>query len=127
MASKGAGKGAQPPTAQRAPSRGTDFLIGSLVLIGIIHVISMLGVESYRFIMSQREIERLSQDVAQLEVEVAQLQAVVEHGDNPVYREQLARCAGFVMPDEARYLTLIEGLKRPVPLANPCAGQISGF
>jgi outer membrane murein-binding lipoprotein Lpp len=122
-----ANKRAELPAVGRVSLRGADILVGVLALVGIIHIISMLGVESYRSVMSSREIQRLSSDVAQLEAEVAQLQAVVEYGDTPAYREQLARCAGFIMPDEVRYLTLIEGLERPVPLANPCAGQVSGF
>jgi outer membrane murein-binding lipoprotein Lpp len=86
-----ASKRAELPAVRRVPLRGADILVGVLALVGIIHIISMLGVESYRSVMSSREIQRLSSDVAQLEAEVAQLQAVVEYGDTPAFREQLAQ------------------------------------
>lgn len=117
------------PAAARAPAglRGLELLIGVLLVCGAVHALSMLGVESFRAVMSAREIQRLSQEVAQLELEREQLAAIVEHGSDPAFLEQLARCAGFIRPDELRYVTWLEGLTEPTPLANPCAGRLAGL
>ena len=85
---------------------GTTLLL--IAVIGCIHVVSMLGVELYRNVVSRQEIMRLSGDIASLQDELASLQAVVDHAGDAQYREQLARCLGFVRPDETRYMTLAE-------------------
>lgn len=77
-----------------------------LAILGSIQAIVMLGVEAHRAVEGQRAIARLNVDIASLEVEAAGLAAIVEHADDPVYREQLARRRGFVYPDEVRVVPL---------------------
>ncbi|HEX7003825.1 MAG TPA: septum formation initiator family protein [Trueperaceae bacterium] len=69
------------------------------------HLLFMLGVEGIRYFRAQMSIERLEREVADLESEARALQAVIEHGDDQRYREQLARRLGYMYPDEARIVT----------------------
>lgn len=81
------------------------FLI-ALALLGTLQVVVMLGVEAHRAVEGQRAIARLQDDIAELQAEAAGLEAIIEHGSDPVYREQLARRRGFVYPDEVRVVPL---------------------
>ena len=101
---------AKSPQSKRKerPDRVISTVLLLIAVIGCIHVMSMLGVELYRAVTSRQEIARLSGDVEALSGELAGLQAVVDHADDAQYREQLARCLGFVRPDETRYMTLAE-------------------
>ena len=83
-------------------ANGVKRFLMILAILGSIQVIVMLGVEAHRAVEGRRAIARLNIDIAALEVEAAGLAAVVEHADDPVYREQLARRRGFVYPDEVR-------------------------
>ncbi len=95
-----------PTLASRAqPGKGVNLLFLALALVGSLHVSAMLGVEVWRLFTSRQEIARLSADVLALEQEQSALQAVIDHVGDPLYREQLARCLGFVRPGETRYLT----------------------
>lgn len=73
-----------------------------IALVGAVHVIFMIGVEVNRALQAGPAVKQLEQDVAELEREVARLQAVIDNGDNADYREQLARRQGFIQPDETR-------------------------
>ena len=95
-------------SGKERPDRVISTVLLLIAVIGCIHVVSMLGVELYRNVVSRQEIVRLSGDVEALSGELASLQAVVDHADDAQYREQLARCLGFVRPDETRYMTLAE-------------------
>jgi len=95
-------------SSKERPDRVIGTVLLLIAVIGCIHVVSMLGVELYRNVVSRQEIVRLSGDVEALQGELASLQAVVDHADDAQYREQLARCLGFVRPDETRYMTLAE-------------------
>jgi cell division protein FtsB len=86
--------------------RGVNVLLTVLAIVGCIHVMIMMGIELNRMVATQQEITRLALETQLLEAEVAGLQSVLENGDNPVYREQLARKAGFAYPDEVRYLSV---------------------
>jgi cell division protein FtsB len=72
------------------------------------HALAMLSIESFRVLESQREIQRLSADVALLEQEIALQKAIIAHKNDAAYLEQLARCYGFAYPDEVRYQTMTE-------------------
>lgn len=87
-------------------ARNVKRFLVILALLGSLQVLVMLGVEAYRAVEGQRAIQRLQNDIAALEAEAAGLAAVVEHADDPAYREQLARRRGFVYPDEIRVVPL---------------------
>lgn len=87
-------------------ARNVKRFLVILALLGSLQVLVMLGVEAYRAVEGQRAIQRLQNDIATLEAEAAGLAAVVEHADDPAYREQLARRRGFVYPDEIRVVPL---------------------
>lgn len=93
------------PTGQPR-MRGVNILLTILAIVGSIHVLVMMGIELNRMVATQQEITRLSLETTALEAEVAGLQSVLDNGDNPVYREQLARKAGFAHPDEVRFLSV---------------------
>lgn len=102
--------------ARRQPRAETDRAAGSarnvkrflviLALLGSLQALVMLGVEAYRAVEGQKAIVRLKNDIAGLEAEAAGLAAIVDHADDPAYREQLARRRGFVYPDETRVVPL---------------------
>ena len=92
-------------TRSAAPARGARWLLLVLVAFGSMHLLFMLGVEGIRFVRAQMSIERLEREVAGLEAEARALEAVIEHGDDEGYREQLARRQGYMYPDEARIVT----------------------
>ena len=95
-------------SGKERPDRVISTVLLLIAVIGCIHVVSMLGVELYRNVISRQEIVRLSGDIEALSGELDSLQAIVDHADDGQYREQLARCLGFVRPDETRYMTLAE-------------------
>ncbi len=92
--------------ASASTANGVTRFLVILAILGSIQAIVMLGVEAHRAVEGQRAIARLNIDIAALEVEAAGLAAVVEHADDPVYREQLARRRGFIYPDEVRVVPL---------------------
>jgi hypothetical protein len=96
----------EPPTPSlgQPRMRGVNVLLKVLAMIGCLHVLIMLGIELNRMVATQQQITRLTLETQSLEREVAGLQSVLENGDNPKFREQLARRAGFAYPDEARWL-----------------------
>lgn len=85
--------------------KGVDILFTLLAIVGSVHALSMLSVETYRALYSTQEIERLMADVAALQDDIVELSAIAEHANDPVYLEQLARCYGFAYPDEKRILS----------------------
>jgi len=108
-------------TDKKGPSsKGANLILLIIAIVGSLHVISMLGLESWRAVTSKSEIARLEGDIALLEREHAGLQAVVDHADDQLYREHLARCRGFVYPDEVRFITMIEGNEPVIPAQPKC-------
>jgi hypothetical protein len=69
------------------------------------HAMFMLTRESGFLIYTHREVARLEADIGELQSEIRALQAVTDHKDDLVFREQLARQQGFIHPDEIRILT----------------------
>jgi cell division protein FtsB len=88
------------------PDKGIGWILLVLGVVGSIHVLVMLGIEFNRTIEMRQNITRLSTDVTALESEVSELKAVIQHGDDQNYREQLAREQGYAFPDEMRFITL---------------------
>lgn len=82
------------------------MIIITLALLGTVQVCFMMVVEVRRGLVARAAIEQLQQDVAELEAEAARLTAIIEHGDDDAYREQLARRQGFIMPDETRVVII---------------------
>ena len=114
---------AQVATARRAPaderssgdpkSRGLNTLFLLLAVVGSLHALTMLGVETWRSAVGTQEVARLQKDIGALQFEIDGLQGVVDHTADDTYREQLARCVGFIYPDETRYVTLLEPGQEP--------------
>src|SRR5690625_2166024 len=87
-------------------ARPMRMIIIVLALVGTVQVCFMIVVELRRGYVAREAIERLEADVAELEAESARLSAVLEHGDDDAYREQLARRQGFIRPDETRVVII---------------------
>lgn len=109
----------QPRTARDRAGKGANLLFLVLAVVGTLHVGAMFGVEIYRAWVGRHEVARLTANITALERERDALLAVIHHADDAVYREQLARCLGFVMPDETRYLN-VTGLAEPLASAEWC-------
>lgn len=103
--SRAAGATTRGEASAAAPARGARWLLLVLVAFGSVHVLFMIGVEGLRLVRAEMSIERLEREVASLESEAEGLQAIIEHGDDDRYREQLARRQGYMYPDEARIVT----------------------
>lgn len=95
-------------------NRGINGLFLLLAIVGSLHALSMIGVETWRSVVGQQEVTRLQNDIAALELEIGGLQAVVDHARDDRYREQLARCLGFIYPNETRVITLLEPGSEPL-------------
>jgi cell division protein FtsB len=96
-----------PTLPQGQPKlRGVNILLTVLAVTGCIHIMVMMGIELNRMVASQQEITRLTAETQVLEAEVTGLQSVLDNANNPEFREQLARRAGFAYSDEARYLSV---------------------
>ena len=91
----------------------TNLLFLSIAIIGSVHTLTMLTIESFRAIHSSREIARLSTDVMHLQDEIVELNAIVAHAGDELYLEQLARCMGYAHPGETRYITMLELSDQP--------------
>ena len=87
---------------------GAAFLLMVLALVGSLHALVMLSVETNRWLYSRGEIARLERDLTSIESEIGELEAVSDHRYDASYRESLARLQGFVYPDEVRYVTVTE-------------------
>lgn len=95
-------------------NRGINGLFLLLAVVGSLHALSMIGVETWRSVVGRQEVARLQNDIAALELEIGGLQAVVDHARDDRYREQLARCLGFIYPYETRVVTLLEPGSEPL-------------
>ena len=95
------------------PNRGVNTLFLVLAVVGSLHAVTMLGVEAWRSFAGTQEVARLHQNISVLQYEIDGLQAVVDHAADSTYREQLARCLGFIYPGETRYITLSEPGQEP--------------
>lgn len=91
------------------PPRGSrnwgSLFFTVLALVGGLHALLMLGLEGGRALYTRREVVRLEAEISALQAEASALEAAVAHGNDLAYREQLARAAGFIYPDEDRILT----------------------
>lgn len=106
---------------QKGPSsKGANYLLLVIAAVGSLHVSTMFGLETWRAANSKSEIARLETDIALLERERAGLQAVIDHAGDELYREHLARCRGFVYPDEVRFITMIDGKEPIIPVEPVC-------
>lgn len=87
------------------PAKGISWILLALGIVGSVHVMIMLGIEFNRTLEMRQEIARLSKDVTGLEAEVHELEAIIQYGNDPTYREQLARQQGFAFPNEIRFIS----------------------
>lgn len=93
-------------TTTRTGVRAGDIIFMIIAIIGGLHILVMIGIEINRYDYTSTEIARLQADIHALEREITELSAIIEHGHDERYREQLARQQGFVFPNETRYVTL---------------------
>lgn len=89
------------------------FFFALLTVLGSIHALSMLSIETYRSLTSTSEIKRLSTDVNVLQAEIDELAAIAAHANDEVYLEHLARCYGFAYADEVRFVTMVDVKDQP--------------
>lgn len=99
--------------------RGVNVLLTVLAIVGCIHILLMMVIELNRMVASQQEITRLTAETQALEQEVAGLQSVLDNANNPEFREQLARRAGFAYSDEARWLSVPSTPEQPATSNQP--------
>lgn len=92
--------------AARGGTRGPFLVLGVLAAIGCLQLLFMIGLELNRTIQHREAIATLEGEVAALEREAQGLRAVIEHGDDPAFREQLARKQGFMYPSETRVIVV---------------------
>jgi cell division protein FtsB len=99
--------------------RGVNILLTVLAIVGCIHIMVMMVIELNRMVASQQEINRLTAETQVLEAEVAGLESVLDNANNPEFREQLARRAGFAYSDEARWLSVPSTPEQPATSDQP--------
>lgn len=99
--------------------RGVNVLLTVLAIVGCLHIMVMMVIELNRMVASQQEITRLTAETQVLEGEVAGLQSVLDNANNPEFREQLARRAGFAYSDEARWLSVPSTPEEPATFNQP--------
>lgn len=83
-------------------ARTVQVILTAIAVIGTIQVLFMIGVEVNRALQTTPAVRQLEQDISELRREADRLQAIIDNGDTPQYREQLARRQGFIYPDETR-------------------------
>jgi cell division protein FtsB len=105
--------------ANQPKMRGVNILLTALAIVGCIHILVMMTIELNRMVASQQEIKRLTAETQVLEAEVAGLQSVLDNANNPEFREQLARRAGFAYSDEARWLSVPSTPEQPATSNQP--------
>lgn len=96
--------------AGRAPAapasrRKLNVVIVVLASLGVLQLLYLNLVESDRMLVLRRDVARLEADVARLQAEEQDLREVAAHAGDALYREQLARKQGFILPDELRVVT----------------------
>lgn len=114
-----AGPERETPTRRRSSSaaRGAHRVIMVLALVGSLHALFLLGVETWRFVVEQRAVAQLQTQVNDLQRQAGGLKQVIDHAGDSGYREDLARRQGYMYPDEQRAVT-----QRPAPPVAPPVG-----
>ena len=85
--------------------RGPHPVLTMLAVVGCLHLFFLLSVELNRNLVHNRELMRLSGEVAELRRELSHLDEIAAHGSDEAYREALARKQGFVYPHELLVVT----------------------
>lgn len=75
-------------------------LLTVIAVVGCVHVMAFSVIEMYRVRQSHQSMAELHQEIAAIEAELVDIQAVIAHGQDDTFIEQLARQQGFVYPDE---------------------------
>lgn len=88
-----------------AVAQGAHRVLVALAVVGSLHALFVLGVESWRFVSERRAVTRLENQVGDLQNEAKGLQQVIGHANDMRYREDLARRQGFMYPNELRAVT----------------------
>ncbi|MCA9835416.1 MAG: hypothetical protein KC422_00810 [Trueperaceae bacterium] len=101
FSSQGNSERSSPP---RTMIRGSDLLFLILAIVGSLHVMTMIGIESYRIIKNMQGIEVLQGDIQKLEAEIAVMDEINLYADDD-FMEALARCQSYYYPEEQRYIS----------------------
>ncbi len=111
------------PRARRvAVARGAHRVITVLAVVGSLHALFLLGVETWRFVIERQAVARLQTQVDELQGQAQDLRQVVAHANDTRYREDLARRQGYMYPNEQRAVT-----QQPTaPGPSPAGGGGSG-
>lgn len=112
-----AGTERRPRRRRAAAARGAHRVITVLALVGSLHALFLLGVETWRFVVEQRAVAHLQTQVNDLKSQAGGLQQVIDHAGDSRYREDLARRQGYMYPDEQRAVT-----QQPAPPAAGASG-----
>ncbi len=86
--------------------KATNLLFLVLAIVGCLHALGMIGLETYRVLNNNYGIERLNSELTLMEQDISELDALITNIDD-VFMEQLARCQGYVYPNETRYISNI--------------------
>tara|TARA_Y100001960_G_C14364674_1_gene676106 strand:+ start:34 stop:414 length:381 start_codon:yes stop_codon:yes gene_type:complete len=87
---------------------GGSLLIVVFAVIGSFHAMIMIGIEAYRAYNAREALTQLEVEINALEYELNGLKVILEHGNDPLYHEQLARNLGYIFSDEKRVITYPE-------------------
>lgn len=85
-------------------ARGVSAVLAVVAIVGTLQASIMVSVEARRLWTAEREIARLTREVAELRAETSDLIEIAGRGDDDRFREHLARRQGYVYPDEVRYV-----------------------
>jgi type VI protein secretion system component VasK len=107
---------------RQAVARGAHRVITVLAIVGSLHALFLLGVETWRFVVERQAVAHLQGQVDHLRNQAQGLQQVIDHANDPRYREDLARRQGYMYPNEQRAVT-----QQPTaPASNAVGGAGSG-
>ena len=95
----------RPRPRRAAAARGAHRVITVLAVVGSLHALFLLGVETWRFVVERQAVVRLQGQVDQLQRQAQGLRQVIGHADDTRYREDLARRQGYMYPNEQRAVT----------------------
>ena len=84
--------------------RGSNLLFLILAIVGSLHVMTMIGIETYRILKNVQGIDVLDVEIAGLKAKIATMDAIMLNADD-AFMEELARCQSYVYPNEQRYIT----------------------
>ncbi len=86
--------------------KGASLLFLTIAIVGSLHILVMLGIETRRYFRTSHAIANLQVKIAIDQATLLELREIEAHKYDDRYREQLARKQGFIYPNEQRYVTI---------------------